>query len=223
MLDEVQHADYVIFLMKATSPGTESEEELRQRLQSYSTPGILALSHWDHVDEEEQKEVEAHAKAFAAKAFPGKETKLFCINGKKAEKAIKAGGKHDEPGCQELERFLEEKLADKNRQLAHKLTGSCSRAAGLVAKHSGQIGIDEKETSGAYKEAMKDLKQERDELKQEQKRLSEKQREVEKDQKDIDSEIEANRKDYNHHVREKQKTNSTHGGWFLLCSVVERK
>ncbi|CAK8994369.1 unnamed protein product [Durusdinium trenchii] len=56
-------------------------------------------------------------KAFAAKAFPGKETKLFCIDGKTAEKAIKAGGQHDEQGCQELECFLEEKLAGKNRQL----------------------------------------------------------------------------------------------------------
>ena len=69
------------------------------------------------MDVEQQEQVIAHAQAFAAKAFPGKETKLFCIDGKTAEKAIKAGGQHDEQGCQELECFLEEKLAGKNRQL----------------------------------------------------------------------------------------------------------
>ncbi|CAK9007913.1 unnamed protein product [Durusdinium trenchii] len=45
VLDEVKRADYVMFLMKATSLGTESEEKLGKHLQNYSTPCMFVLSH----------------------------------------------------------------------------------------------------------------------------------------------------------------------------------
>eukprot|EP00438_Fugacium_kawagutii_P005390 Skav210135 [mRNA] locus=scaffold1493:28383:30273:+ [translate_table: standard] len=212
VLDEVKRADYVMFVMKATSPGTSTEEQLQKLLQSYSTPGILVLSHWDQLDSGDKDEVKTHAKKFAAKAFPGKKTQLFGIDGKKAEKAIKAGGQHDEPGCRKLQSFLKEKLADKRLQLAYQLTRVCSRAKLIVKECPGRIFKEEQREKEAHQKDMEVNGQDKASLRKEMESWSQEKTRAEKDLKETESADEIDQKYYAEKDSEKDKEARQHGG-----------
>ena len=153
--------------MKATSPGTDSEAELRELLSKYDTPGILVLSHWDHLDIEHREGVEDHARSFAERAFPRKETRLFFINGKEAEKAIRCGKQHNEPGCLKLESFLEEKLSGKNEQLNLQLKTFRSQGKEVVEKRLNRMAKGKKQADAAHKRDMRSFDQEESRLSKE--------------------------------------------------------
>ena len=213
MLEDVKRADYVLFVMKATSPGTDSEAELQDLLSKYDTPGILVLSHWDGLDTEEREEVEDEAKRFAAKAFPGKKPELFFINGKEAEKAIKCGKQHSETGCMRLESFLQEKLTDKTVQLSHKLNTFRSQAKVIVQRRLSHIPAEMQQKEAAHGKAMGDFDQQQSQLKEELQRLS-------KDKSRMDSELQVLNTDEERdiearegEVKEREDENAQDGGF----------
>ena len=213
VLENLKCADYVLFVMKATSPGTATEGELRELLSNYDTPGILVLSHWDGLDtDEERKEVEDSAKSFAAKAFPGKQTELFFINGKEAEKAIKCGEQHNEPACLKLESFLEEKLTDKTAQLNLQLKTFRSQGRVIVEKRLSHIQSDRAQEQAAHEEAMGGFKQTEAKLSERNRSLTDERHRLDKEEKDLTRKEEEATKDLREHLEHLEHEYKEDGG-----------
>ena len=206
-------SDYVIFVMKATAPGTASEAKLRDLLKHYSTPGILVLSYWDQVDDDRQTEVMAYAQEFAAAAFPDKKTQVYCIDGKTAEKAVRAGVQIDEPGCRHLQSFISEKLADKNVQLAKQLAGFASQAAWALEAHLKHLRSQRKNATGEHEKHTTELKQEVDRICEDLKESRQQRQWLQEEERAARTEEEMNLKDDEKHLREKEE-NADKGGVF---------
>ena len=168
--DAIANADAVIYAVNANNLGTISDGFIGDTLRAYKTPGIVVVTHWDQVEEDEDQEaVRQDAQKMANDIFPQQDQRpVFFINAKIAESqnALKQAVVPPNNGdFAKLEQCIQTKLADKdNKQrmklsnVLHNLLSVCQKKVDLLSQRSKELG--QKNWASEYEQIEEDYKKE---------------------------------------------------------------